>query len=238
MTEPAAVHVLVVQHAAGEGSGAIGASLRARGIDQRVVRTDLGHPVPPDLGGARALVVMGGPMGVYEADRYPHLRDEMRLIDRAIAAGVPVLGVCLGSQLVAAALGARVERASRREVGWREVRLREVARQDALWARSPDAFVPLHWHGDVFDLPAGAVSLASSEQTVHQAFRFGASTWGVLFHVEMDAAQVEAMAAEFHDDLAQAGLSRGDVLDDVGARVAHTGAIAASAYGAWASLVT
>jgi GMP synthase (glutamine-hydrolysing) len=228
--------VLVLQHVEGEGSAAIGEALRARGLEERVVRVDRGDRVP-DLDGARALLVMGGPMGVYEADRFPHLRDEIRLIARAVAAGIPVLGVCLGSQLVAAALGARVARAPAREIGWREVRLREAANADALLGGSPPTFVPLHWHGDVFDLPPGAIALASSDQTEHQAFRFGARTWGLLFHLEMGVPEVEGMATRFAADLAAAALDRDDVVGPAEARLAALAPIRSRVFGAWASLI-
>jgi GMP synthase (glutamine-hydrolysing) len=231
------MHVLVLQHAPVEGSGAIGEALRARGIHESVVRTYQDDPVPRDLGDARGLLVMGGPMGVYEADRFPHLRDEIRLVERAIAKGVPVLGVCLGSQLVAAALGARVYRAPKSEIGWREVRFREAADEDAMWSDCPRVFSPLHWHGDVFELPASATALASSGQTEHQAFRFGASTWGVLFHAEVDRLEVEAMADAFPEDLGNAGLTRADLTSGIDARLAEVAPIAARAFGAWGERV-
>src|SRR5712672_2371833 len=94
-------HVLVIQHTAPETPGLIAPALEAKGLELRSVRTFLAEPVPHDVQGAHGLVVLGGPMGVYEADRYPHLKDEMRLIERALAQGCPVLGICLGSQLVA-----------------------------------------------------------------------------------------------------------------------------------------
>jgi GMP synthase (glutamine-hydrolysing) len=231
------MHILVIRHVEPEGSGAIGEALRSRSIEERLVRIDAGERVPERLDGARGLLVMGGPMGVYEADRFPHLREEMRLIERAVSDGAPVLGVCLGSQLVAAALGARVTRAAQREIGWREVRLLADAQVDTLFAGCPSSFTPLHWHGDVWGLPSGAVPLASSEQTPHQAFRFGVSTWGLLFHMEMRLPQVEAMAATFADDLARAGMRPEDVLGPAAARIAALEPIASRVFGAWADRI-
>jgi GMP synthase (glutamine-hydrolysing) len=176
-------------------------------------------------------------MGVYEADRFPYLKSEIRLIERALSEGVPVLGVCLGSQLVAAALGAAVTRATRSEIGWHEVRLRDAAQDDPLWAGSPMSFVPLHWHGDVFELPRGAIALASSEQTQHQAFRFGVKTWGLLFHMEMGLASVEAMATVFQADVAKAGLCRDDIVRPAEERIAALAPIARRVFGAWADQV-
>jgi GMP synthase (glutamine-hydrolysing) len=231
------MQVLVVQHVAGEGSGAIGAALRERGIAERAVRLDRGESVPDALGAARALVLMGGPMGVYEADRFPHLRDEIRLIERAVSDGAPVLGVCLGSQLLAAALGARVVPGPRMEIGWREVRLRDRAQTDPLFTGCPQSFVPLHWHGDIFDLPGGAVLLASSEHTEHQAFRFGANAWGILFHLEMGTGEVAAMTDHFPDDLVRAAVPRAEVVGGAEERVRAVAPVANRVFGAWADLV-
>ena len=231
------MHVLSIRHVEREGSAAIGEALRARAIEERVVRIDRGDAVPDGLGEARGLLVMGGPMGVYEADRFPHLRDEIRLIERAVAQDVPVLGVCLGSQLIAAALGASVTPGAKLEIGWREVRLRDAAQTDPLWKGTPASLVPLHWHGDVFELPEGAASLASSDQTEHQAFRYGSKTWGLLFHLEMRAAEVEAMATTFEADLARAGLHRRDVVGPAETRVAALAPIVTRVFGRWADLV-
>jgi len=221
-----------------EGSASIGDALRARGLAERVVRAHRGDAVPRALGdvGARALLVMGGPMGVYEADRYPHLADEIRLIQSALKEGAPILGVCLGSQLLAAALGARVAPGPSRELGWRDVELRDAAKTDALFGGCPPRFAPIHWHGDVFDLPQGAVALARSEQTEHQAFRAGERAWGILFHLEMRALEIEAMASAFAGDLAAAGMRADDILGDAPARVAAAAPIGARVFGAWAEI--
>ena len=176
---------LVLQHIDVEGPGLLGAALQARGVTLRTVRPYAGEPVPARCD-ADALVVMGGPMGVYESDRYPHLSDELRLIEATVADGRPVIGTCLGSQLLAAALGARVYPNTRKEIGWHDVELTDAARDDALLGGVPRRFTPVHWHGDIFDLPAGAVHLAASAITRHQAFRYGANVYGLLFHLELD----------------------------------------------------
>jgi len=198
--------ILVLHHAALEGPGLLGEAFAAAGGRLTSVHTHAGEPVPRELGDARALVVMGGPMGVYEADRHPHLRDELRLLERALAAGLPTLGICLGSQLLATAAGATVRSSGRQEIGWLPVTLGPAADGDPLFAGAPRSFAPLHWHGDVFTLPPGATPLASSALTEHQAFRVGDHAWGMLFHLEADAAQVAAMAGAFAADLAVAGV--------------------------------
>src|SRR5271170_1069851 len=110
--------VRVIQHMAGEGPGLIAVALERAGVAVEVTRVDLGAPVPADLGDAGGLVVLGGAMGVYEVAQFPHLRDELRLIEATMRAGAPVLGVCLGSQLLAAVLGALVAPAPTKEIGW------------------------------------------------------------------------------------------------------------------------
>lgn len=207
MTTPDAATLLVLQHAAPEGPGAIGEALRTNGVATRVVRIDRGEPVPAELGAHAGLVVMGGPMGVYEVERHPHLRDELRLIETVLRAERPLLGICLGSQLIAAALGARVHASGYQEIGWFPVDLADEAASDPLFAGAPRQFTALHWHGDVFDLPRGALRLASSALTERQAFRHGTNTYGLLFHLEAGAAQVDAMAAEFADEIAGVGLT-------------------------------
>jgi len=123
-------------------------------------------------------------------DRLPGLADELRLIERALDRGTPVLGICLGSQLIAKALGARVYRNAELEIGWDAVHLTEAGRADPLFRgiESPATF--FHWHGETFDLPDGAVSLAHSAKTRHQAYRFGSNVYGLQFHPEVDAAMI------------------------------------------------
>ena len=181
--------VIVVQHEQGEGAGTLTAHLG----EHRVVRTFAGDPVPRSLEGARGLVVLGGGMGAYEQERLPHLRDEIALIQSALAEAKPVLGLCLGSQLLAAALGATVAPTGRQEIGWYRVKLEPAA--DPIFDGAPRDFVAFHWHGDAFTLPPGAVPLASSGLTPLQAFRSGARAWGVMFHLETDEEVLRAMVS-------------------------------------------
>lgn len=148
-----------------------------------------GLPAHEEVAGA---VVMGGPMGVDEVERFPGLAAEREWLAEAVGRGMPVLGICLGAQLLARALGAAVRPGEGPEIGFAPVQLHDDA-DPVLGALAPSAEV-LHWHGDVFELPEGAVSLASSARTEHQAFRHG-SAWGVLFHPEADLALLEAWLA-------------------------------------------
>jgi GMP synthase (glutamine-hydrolysing) len=225
---------VVLQHVAPEGPGAIGDALAAEGVPFDLVRAHEGAAIPRDGERYSGLVVMGGPMGVYEADRYPHLRDELRLVEWFLGRGRPVLGVCLGSQILAAALGARVYASGRQEIGWIPVTLEPGREDDALLGRAPPQLTPLQWHGDAFDLPRGAVRLARSALTENQAFRHGPSAWGLLFHLEASAGQVAAMAEAFPDDLARAGVDGRRLVAEAGERTRALAPIARDVFGAWA----
>ncbi len=227
--------VRVLQHVAQEGPGLVADALGARDIGVVVTRPDLGEPVPDHLGeGDAGLLVMGGPMGVYEVDAHPFLANEQRLIEHALGQEIPVLGICLGSQLLAATLGARVAPGPRKEIGWFDVALTEAARNDALLGRAPQRFRALHWHGDVFELPTGAVSLARSELTLHQAFRYGERAHGFLFHLEAGHAQVAAMALEFRDELRGAGVDGDALVAETPAAVRDVAKVGKDVFGAWA----
>jgi GMP synthase (glutamine-hydrolysing) len=230
------MRVYVLQHAEHETPGMIADILGERGITEERVRSYAGDRVPTSMDGGSGLVVMGGPMAVYEQDRYPYLRDEIRLIRDAIDRGVPVLGICLGSQLIAAALGARVAPA-RREIGWHAVTLSDAAGEDPLWRGVSRTFEVFHWHGDAFELPTGSASLAASDRTPCQAFRHGRSTYGFLFHMEMSEAMVRAMVEAFGDDLAAAGESAAAVLARTPAGVRGMTPIGRTVFLRWTQLL-
>jgi GMP synthase (glutamine-hydrolysing) len=227
--------VIVVQHVAVEQPGVIGDVLRRRGVATQLVGPD--ESLPQDAArDASGIIVLGGPMGVYEAERHPRLRQEIAMLERAVSAGRPVLGICLGSQLLAAALGARVYRAPSKELGWFDVTLQPAAREDPLLSTAPPRFPALHWHGDVFDLPAGARHLASSEQTMHQAFAQGRA-WGLLFHLEASPAQVSAMARAFPEELAEVGTSSDELMASTQRFAADAERLGAAVFDRWADLL-
>lgn len=229
--------ILVLQHAAPEGPGAIGEALRRRGLGLKTVRIDQGAEVPRSLGGSAGLVVMGGPMGVYEGDRYPHLPAELRLIEAAVDAGLPILGVCLGSQLLAAALGAKVYPSGRKEIGWHEVRLTDGSKKDELWRGVGDPFMGFHWHGDVFDLPKGATPLASSALTPLQAFRAGPNAYGLLFHLEVGEPEIREMVTSFADELAAAKIPAGPIVSGIATHQGNLQRLGTQVFDRWAGLV-
>jgi GMP synthase (glutamine-hydrolysing) len=162
------------------------------GLGLRTVEPLAGDPLPShaDVSG---VVVMGGPMNVDDVDRYPALAAEREWLAEAVRIEMPLLGICLGAQLLARALGAEVRAGEGPEIGFAPVEIHDPA-DPIVGALSPRTTV-LHWHGDVFDLPAGAVSLASSARTKLQAFRHG-NAWGLLFHPEADMILLDAWLAE------------------------------------------
>jgi GMP synthase (glutamine-hydrolysing) len=194
--------VLVLQHEPFEGPGTLCEALAA--CELVLVRTFAGDPVPRELR-EDGLVVLGGGMGVYDQERLPHLRDEIALCAQAVLAHKPVLGICLGSQLLAAALGAKVGPAPRKEIGWHGVSLLPKAKDDRLFGALPQSFSAFHWHGDAFTLPALAIPLAATAMTPLQAFRKGESAWGIQFHLETDEEVLEAMLRSGEAELLLAG---------------------------------
>jgi GMP synthase-like glutamine amidotransferase len=184
--------VLVLQHIACEPPGAFEDVLAAAGASIHRVELDEGEPLPPWQDFV-AIVAMGGPMSVNDDAELPWLTAEKRAIAEAVRAGAPYWGSCLGVQLLAASLGARVYSGPQPEVGVLPVTLTEEGRSDPVFEGLPDAFPTLQWHGDTFDLPEGATVLASSPAYPNQAFRVGDAAYGVQFHVEV----TEAMAREW-----------------------------------------
>ncbi len=227
--------ILVLQHHPAENLGAIADALEGAALAWQYVRVFDGHPIPKDVKGLGGLIVMGGPQTVYQLDKYPYLRQEIALIESALAADKPILGVCLGSQLLAAALGAEVRRGSQREIGWYPVRLHEAAKDDRLLRGLPAEFVAAHWHSDVFDLPRGAVALASSERTPVQAFRHGAKAYGFLFHVEMTREILTALVAEFGEGLKRVGLDGDAIMVEAEQHLPALGRLGDTIFGRWAS---
>jgi GMP synthase-like glutamine amidotransferase len=188
------VDVLVLQHIACEPPGAFEDVLVAAGADIHRVELDEGDALPPWQDFV-AIVAMGGPMSVNDDAELPWLTAEKQAIAEAVRAGVPYWGSCLGVQLLAAALGARVYPGSQPEVGVLPVALTDEGRADPVFAGIPAEFQTLQWHGDTFDVPEGGVLLASSPAFPNQAFRVGRTAYGVQFHVEV----TEHMAREWAD---------------------------------------
>jgi GMP synthase-like glutamine amidotransferase len=184
--------ILILQHIACEPPGAYEDVMRERGARLHRVELDEGDPLP-DWREFDAMVVMGGPMGACDDADHPWLAAERGCIGAAVGVGLPFFGACLGSQLLAASLGARVYSGATPEVGVLDVELTDAGRQDPVLGELPASFPTLQWHSDSFELPQGAVGLATSPAYANQAFRVGAGAYAVQFHVEVTS----SMAAEW-----------------------------------------
>ena len=177
------MHVLAFRHVPFEHLGLIAPALEAHGVSFEYVDLFREPSVTPGLDSAAGLIFMGGPMSAN--DNLPFLATELRLIEGAVAAGKPVLGVCLGAQLIAKALGARVYPNEAKEIGWFPVYWTKECAGDSLFGKFNEPETVFHWHGETFDLPEGARLLAWSDACLRQAFRFGRNVCGIQFHLEV-----------------------------------------------------
>ncbi|MDP6490175.1 MAG: type 1 glutamine amidotransferase [Kiritimatiellia bacterium] len=186
-----------LQHVAFEGLGCIEAWLTAAGFEVSCTRLFAGEALPSP-GAVDLLVIMGGPMSVHDEAAFPWLVEEKAFVRRLIDTGTPVLGVCLGAQLIVDVLGARVVPNREKEIGWFPVR--GAAVDDAAF-RFPYSIKVFHWHGETFDLPEGAVRLAESVACKNQAFQVGRSVIGLQFHLETTPESAAALATHCRDEL-------------------------------------
>lgn len=183
--------VIIFKHVAGEVLGTLNPLLKEQKLNIRYVNFERYPSAEPSLEKYQGLVVFGGWMGVYEADRYRHLKVEMRLIEQALKKDIPILGICLGSQILAHVLGANVRRHEEKEVGWNDIQLTDAGVNDRLLGHFGKTEKVFQMHGDTFDIPSGAVHLASSSLCHGQAFRYGEKAYGLQFHLEVDHAMIE-----------------------------------------------
>jgi GMP synthase (glutamine-hydrolysing) len=163
---------------------------------------------------ADLIIVLGGPIGAYETDAYPFLADEIALLEYRLSRDLPTLGICLGSQLMAKALGSRVFKGHVKEIGWGTVALTAEGASSCLSALHNEEAVVLHWHGDSFDLPPGATRLASNPNYENQAFAYGRNALALQFHLEADPRQLEEWYVGHAVELAAAGVSVMDLRAD------------------------
>ncbi|MEJ0100422.1 MAG: gamma-glutamyl-gamma-aminobutyrate hydrolase family protein [Pseudomonadota bacterium] len=202
--------LMVFQHVAAEPLGTLHARIRARGHRIRFHNFQRDPDAQPNVDRYQGLIVLGGPMNVEEQARYPHLTTELRAIEAALAQGKPVLGICLGAQLLAHVLGAPVRRHRMHEIGWYDLFTTAHGRADAMLGHLGERTPVFQWHGCTFDLPAGAVQLARTEGCEQQAFRFGTNAYGLQFHMESDVAMIERWLRlpAYREELAAASIGR------------------------------
>lgn len=193
--------LLFIQHGPRDAPGLLAEVARERGAAWEVVHPWRGETLPESLAGWSGLALGGGTQSAYQESDYPFLVKEKSLLREARERGVPTLGLCLGAQLMASAFGAEVKPNRWKEIGFYPVTFSAAAAEDTLWKELP-SLIPAHWHGDTFDLPSGAMLLASSALTAHQLFVCDGRHYGLQFHLEMDLPIFDAMIA---DDLADLG---------------------------------
>lgn len=196
--------IVVFQHDPFEDLGFFAEILEKQKANYRVIRLFHGEMPAEDWEHLKALIVLGGPMSAHQEADYPFLRWEKAIIRAAMDESVPILGVCLGAQLIAAALGTSVFRGRVREIGWSPISVTAHGQVDSLLGYLPENATVFQWHGDGFDLPSGAIRLASSVHYENQAFRLGKSIYGLQFHLEVTPRMIERWIDERSKDLAQA----------------------------------
>ncbi|CAF0698638.1 type 1 glutamine amidotransferase [Candidatus Methylacidithermus pantelleriae] len=197
--------LVIFQHIACEGPGRFLDYAIRWGVPVRQVAVDQGEPLP-HLWQVGAVLVLGGPMNVDEEARYPWLREETVWLKKAIALGIPVLGVCLGGQLLAKAAGGRVTRSVAKEIGLFEVELTPAGREDPLFSGFPQRFPVFQWHGDTFSDLGPGILLARGAPCEHQAFRVGTLAYGVQFHLEVTCSMIREWIKEYSEEVHKEGL--------------------------------
>jgi GMP synthase (glutamine-hydrolysing) len=225
--------VLFVQNGDTDHPGIFADVLRERGIALDVVHAWSGEVVPADLRPWSGVAVGGGAISAYEFEDYPFLSREEELIRSAQAAGLPVLGLCLGAQLMASAFGGKVFANREKEIGFFDVRFTAEAKNDPLWHRHTEPFQPVHWHGDTFTLPPGAVHLASSALTANQLFRFGDKSYGFQFHLEIDERVLTEMIGVDGGGLPRHGVDPEEFLRQGRAAFPKVKPLAEAIFGRW-----
>lgn len=201
--------LLVFQHVAAEPLGSLDPLIRRRGHRIRFVNFERDPDAQPSVDRYRGLVVLGGPMNVGDQAARPHLRTELRVIEQALKQDKPVLGICLGAQLLAHVLGAPVRRHEAPEIGWYDLELTDHGRADPVLSPFGARTPVFQWHGQTFALPAGAQQLARTSTCEQQAFRWGDRAYGFQFHPEVDAALIGRWlrTPAYADELCAAGLA-------------------------------
>lgn len=157
----------------------------------------------PEVHDFDAIIIMGGPMGVYEDDKYPWLSGEKRFIEKAVSAHKIVLGICLGAQLIADVLGARVYKNEHKEIGWFPVNVTDAAQDSLVFRTLPPEFMAFHWHGDTFDIPSGAIRMAESRGCANQAFEYNKKVVGLQFHLESTRESIDKLLTKCGDEIVE-----------------------------------
>jgi GMP synthase (glutamine-hydrolysing) len=196
--------VAILQHAVFEGPGFIGTWLKSHGFDVKVYELYAGSELP-EMGALDWLIIMGGPMNIYEDDLFPWLKAERQFIKKAVQDQKLILGICLGAQFLADALGQWVHRGEYREIGWHPVYLTDLALQSKLFHTFPEEIQPFHWHGDTFDTPPEATRIGASNACKNQGFLYQNRVLALQFHLEVTLEDIDRIITncgqDLHEDL-------------------------------------
>lgn len=183
--------ILIIKHVEQEGPGMLGTFFEDAGWPIETLELGRGETLPESLEHVAAVIMLGGPMNVYEEETHPFLKDEDRFIKQVLKEEIPFLGICLGAQLLAKACGARVMKAAQKEIGWYSVDLTTEGLRDRLSMGVVSPLTVFQWHGDTFDVPEGGKLICRSDIVPNQAFRVGSCAYGLQFHVEASQEMVE-----------------------------------------------
>ena len=183
--------ILVLQHVSYEILGTLDPLLRGQSFRIRYINFARNPEAKPSLAKYDGLIVLGGPMNCDQTEAYPHLKTEIQLIKEALEKDIPILGVCLGAQLLAKALGAKVKANTKKEIGWYPIQLSPAGEKDKIFKAFQKKEQVVQWHGDTFEIPQDAVHLASSQLCPNQAFRYGDKVYGFQFHLEVDEPMIK-----------------------------------------------
>lgn len=237
---PVVSRIIVCQHVAYEILGTLNPLLKNAGLRLRYVNFEREPTAQPSLDGYDGLVVLGGPMNVDQTGEFPCLATETALVTEAIRRDMPVLGICLGAQIIAKALGAGVRPNGQKEIGWYPVSVTAEGRSDPLLGSFDTTEQIFQWHGDTFDIPKGAVRLASSPACENQAFRFGDRVYGFQFHLEVDEAMIARWLEVPHhvDEIVAAGglIDPAVIREQTPLNIERLEALSRSSFGAFVAL--
>ncbi len=183
--------VLIIKHVENEGPGLIADAISSNGWKLEILELEKGETLPETLREIAAVILLGGPMNVYEVDRFPFLDNEERLIRKVLIEEIPFLGICLGAQLLAKTCGARIYRSPEKEMGWHKVKTTKGGKQDMLFRHLAERIAVFQWHEDTFEIPDGGMPLATGKPCKNQAFRIGSNAYGLQFHIEVTPDMVQ-----------------------------------------------
>lgn len=219
------MNVLILKHVENEGPGLIEDYLIEKDISYQIIDLSL-SPCLPKPDGFSHIIILGGPMNVYEEKQYTFLKDEDLFIKEAIQRGKFVLGICLGAQLIAKALGAKVFKAPAKEIGWFEVSLTGWGLKDQLFFNLPRTFPVFQWHEDTFEIPISAKLIVTSNPVSHQAFRYGENVYGLQFHLEVTEVMIrewmKSYSEEFQGYHPFPRFSKAEILAETERKIKHS----------------